>query len=93
MILLEIQHMGVAIAEFEGDAPRAIDVNREAGRIEAPQLMEVEAGDVHVFGPAGCIKGIKAFKSSLLEATVDFGSRALPEIGQLLVSERLDHIP
>jgi hypothetical protein len=37
MILLEIDAAGVAILEFEGDAPRSIDMDRVPLRIEALQ--------------------------------------------------------
>src|SRR5260370_40713263 len=44
VVLLEIDTAGFAILEFEGNAPRSIDVDRIARRIESVQRVKVEAG-------------------------------------------------
>jgi hypothetical protein len=40
VILLEVQDMGIAIPEFEGDAPRTIYMDRIAGRVVALQAVK-----------------------------------------------------
>ena len=58
MILLEIDRESIALVEFEGNAPRAIDMNRVAKRNEAAKRMKIEARQVHVFGRSRGVKGI-----------------------------------
>ena len=48
MILLEINSSSLSLFKLEGDAPRAVDMNRIARRFVAPQSMEVEAREVKV---------------------------------------------
>ena len=50
MILLEIDSAGLAIFEFERDAPRSINVDRIAFRVKAMQGVKVEARDIHFLG-------------------------------------------
>ena len=42
VVLLEVDAVGIAILEFESDAPRSVDVNREADRVETLKGVEVE---------------------------------------------------
>jgi hypothetical protein len=56
MVLLEIDATGLAVFEFERDAPRSIDVDRIAFRIEPLQGMKVEARDVHFLSSDGDVK-------------------------------------
>jgi hypothetical protein len=58
VVLLEIDAAGFAVFEFEGDAPRPIDVNRKALRIESLQGMKVEARNVHLLGSDGNVETV-----------------------------------
>src|ERR671912_989020 len=50
MVLLEVDTHSVAVFEFKGEAPRAIDVNAVPRGAETVQRMEVEPRQVHVIG-------------------------------------------
>jgi hypothetical protein len=58
MILLEIDPAGLAILEFESDAPRSVDVNRVSPWVEALQGMKVEARNVHFLGTDSYIETV-----------------------------------
>jgi hypothetical protein len=58
MVLFEIDTAGLAVFEFERNAPRPIDVDRIASWIEPLQGMKVEAWNVHLFGPDGDIETV-----------------------------------
>ena len=67
MILLKVDAAGVAIREFERDAPRAVDVNRVANRLEALQSMKIKARQVHLLRPRGRIQPIKTDEYALVQ--------------------------
>jgi hypothetical protein len=92
MILLEIDAACLAIVEFEGDAPRPVDMDGEALWIEAVQCVKVEAGNVHFFRSHSDIETIQPDQNALLHLGVDFRAPAeAPEVGQRLASEASDH--
>jgi hypothetical protein len=58
VVLFEIDATGFAIFELERDAPRSIDVDRMAFRVESLQRMKIEARNVHFLGSDGDIETI-----------------------------------
>jgi hypothetical protein len=92
VILLKVDTGGVGPIEFEGNAPRAIDVNRKTRWRKASQSMEVKPGKIHLFRRAGDIQSIEVDQNPLVEPRIDLRRAALrPQIGQRLAPERPDH--
>src|SRR5260370_40623158 len=92
MILFEIDAAGVAIFEFERDAPRSIDVDRITFRIEPLQGMKVETRDVHFLSPDGNLETVEPRKNALVHFRIDFRtSAARPQLRQGLSFEGSDH--
>ena len=60
VILLEVDAAGVAILEFERDAPWPIHMDRVTRRFEASQRMEIKAGHVHFFRLRSDIQTVQA---------------------------------
>jgi len=80
MVLLEIDATGLAVFEFERNAPRSIDVDRIAFRIESLQGVKVETWDVHFLGPDGYIETVEPRKNAFTRFRVDLRTPALPSI-------------
>ena len=59
MILLEVYPAGIAIFEFEGNAPWSTHMDRITRRFKASQGMEIKAGDVHFVRPHGDLQAIQ----------------------------------
>jgi len=91
VVLLEIQHIGVAISELERDAPWPVHMDRIARGVVTSQRVKVETGKVHVLGRGGGIQGIEPPQDTLVKPRVDLGLPRFPEGLQLLVRERLYH--
>ena len=91
MILLEIQHMGVAVAEFEGDAPRAVDMDRIAGGAVAPQRVKVETRQVHILWHGRRIQHIQPPQDARVHPGVNPGRAGFPQGFQVLAGEALYH--
>jgi hypothetical protein len=93
VILFEVDPARVAVLEFEGDAPRSVHMDRIARRLEAPQGIEIEPGDVHFLRPRGDIQAaIETTKNTLLHPRVDLGrSPAFPKLRKGLALEAPDH--
>jgi hypothetical protein len=92
MVLLEIDAAGFAIFEFEGDAPRSIDVDRIALRIEALQGMKVEARNVHFLSSYGDVETVEPRENEFMHLRVDFRTPALrPQLRKDLALEGSDH--
>jgi hypothetical protein len=90
--LFEIDPAGLAILEFECNAPRSIDVNRIASRIEPMQRMKIKAWDVHFLSPDGDIKTVESGKDALMHFCVDLRTLALgPQLRKGFVFEGSDH--
>jgi hypothetical protein len=93
MILLEIDTAGFAIFEFEGDAPRAIDVDRITFRIEPLQGMKVEARDVHFLGSDGDVETVEPRENALMHFRIDLRTPALRlQLRKGFALEGSDHI-
>ena len=92
MVLLEIDTTGIAIFEFESDAPRSIDVDRVALRIEPLQRMKIEARNIHFLGSDGDIESIEPREDTLVHLRIDLRTLALgPKLGKGLAFEGSDH--
>ena len=92
MVLLEIDTTGIAIFEFESDAPRSIDVDRVALRIEPLQRMKIEARNIHFLGSDGDIGSIEPREDTLVHLRIDLRTLALgPELRKRLALESSDH--
>jgi hypothetical protein len=94
MVLLEIDAAGLAILEFEGDAPWSVDMDRIALRIETVQGMKVEAGNVHFLGSDGDVETIEPCENALMHLRIDLRTLALgPKFRKGFAFEGSDHKP
>jgi hypothetical protein len=59
VILLEIDAAGIAVFEFERDAPWSIYMNRLPSRLKASQRMEIKAGNVHFLWPRDDVQAVQ----------------------------------
>ena len=59
--------MGVAIVEFEHDAPWSIDMDRVACCFVTSQSMKTEAGKVHIVRCGGRIKNIQTAQDAFVK--------------------------
>jgi hypothetical protein len=92
MVSFEIDVAGLAIFEFERDAPRSIDVDRIAFRIESLQGMKVEARNVHFLGSDGGVEPIEPCENSFMHLRIDLRTLALgPKFRKGLAFEGSDH--
>src|SRR5215207_140562 len=92
MILLEIDAAGVAVLEFECDAPRSIDVDRITPRIEPVQGVKIEARKVHFLGPDGDIETVQPRENAFVHLRIDLRTPALrPQVRKGLAFEGPDH--
>jgi hypothetical protein len=92
VVLLEVDPIGIAILEFEGDASRSVHMHRVSDRSMAAQGMKVETGNVHVLRLCSPIEGIQPPQDSAAQPGVYLLRRAvLPERGQSLASKASDH--
>jgi hypothetical protein len=58
--LLEIDTESISGIEFEGDTPRAIDVDRIAGWNKTSQGMKIKTREIHLLGRGRGIQAIEA---------------------------------
>src|SRR5882762_9763241 len=92
VILLEVDSAGVAILEFERDAPRSVDVGRIALRIKAMQGVKVEARDVHFFGADGDVEAVQPRENAFVHLRIDLRTPALrPQVREGFALEGSDH--
>jgi hypothetical protein len=92
MVLFKNNSESVARVELERDAPRAIDMNRVAGRNESFQRMKVKSWKVHLFRLSCGIKAIKPDQNASVYFDVNLRSAAFrPQLGKSFTSKRLDH--
>ena len=66
MVLFEVNARSVLSLELERYAPRTVDVNRVADRIETSQRVKVEARDVHILSPLSGVEGVETGKHALV---------------------------
>jgi hypothetical protein len=94
MVLLKIDTAGFAVLEFEGDAPRSIDVDGIALWIESLQGMKVEAWNVHFFGSDSDVETIQPRENAFVHLRIDLRTPALgPKLRKGLAFESSDHEP
>ncbi len=72
MVLLEIDADSIPGIEFEGDAPRAIDVHRVAGGDRALQGVKIKTWKVHLFWRGDGVQSVKTNHDALMHPCVDF---------------------
>ena len=93
MILLEIDPVRITVPEFEGKAPRSVDMYAVARRLEAAQSVKVESGQAHLLGGRGDVQTRKTNENARMHSGVDARSSGGPQPRKLLVAEALDHGP
>ena len=71
MILLEVHVVSITIAKFEGDAPRTIDVDRKARRIETLERVKIVATDIQVVSRANRVQAIQSDSDAFVHSCVD----------------------
>jgi hypothetical protein len=92
VILLEIDSAGLAIFEFERDAPRSINVDRIALRVKAVQSVKIEARDIHFLGADGDIKTVQPRENTFLHFRINLRTPALaPQLRKGLALEGSYH--
>src|SRR5712692_6673230 len=92
VVLFEIDATGLAVFELERDAPRSIDVDGIAPRIEPLQRMKIEARNVHFLSPNGDVEPVEPCENSFVHLRIDLRALAFGrEIRKGLVFESSDH--
>jgi hypothetical protein len=93
MVLLEIDPSSLSFIKLKRYAPRAVDMNRIAWRLVAPQPMEVEAREIEVRWFHRRIESIEHQQRPHLKIRSNPAASALLEkLTQALVLPRPDHI-
>ena len=72
MVSLEIDADSISRFDFEGDAPRTVDVDGVAGGDKTFQGMKVKPGKVHLFRRSCRIQAIEADQDALVHLGIDF---------------------
>jgi hypothetical protein len=94
VILLEIDVGRIAVTEFEGDAPWAIDMDRVALGIEATERVKIETCQVQPFNISDRIQAIEPDNDAFMHPDIDLrGFPGRPKVAQRLAFECLDHAP
>jgi hypothetical protein len=92
MVLFKINPESVARVEFEGNAPRTIDMDRVAGWNESFEGMKVKPRKIHLFRRGCGIKAIKPDENPLVQFDIDLrGATLRPQVGKSFASKRPDH--
>ena len=71
MILLKVYVVSIAIAKFEGNAPRTIDVDRKARWIETLERVKIVATKVQVVSRANRVQTIQSDSDAFVHSYVD----------------------
>jgi hypothetical protein len=92
VVLLEIDAGGVAVVEFECDAPRAVHVDRIADGRETPQRMKIKSRKVHFIRRRTGVKPVEPKQNPAVKTFVDFsGPASGPEIRKRFAPETENH--
>ena len=92
MILFEINPERASVAPLEGDAPRAVDMDRIAPRPRAPQRVEVKTGLIERFKASRFVDCIQTDESAVVQIRSHTGTLAgLKQFPQPTVPKTLDH--
>ena len=75
MVLLQVNVPRVALAPFEGDAPRAVHMKAVTLRF-TPERMEIEARDVEIAQRRGLLERIQSPERPVLEVRRHFSASA-----------------
>jgi hypothetical protein len=89
VVLLEIDAESISRVDFEGDAPRTIDVDGVTGGNKTFQDMKIKPGKVHLLRRSCGIQAIKTDQDALVHLGIDLRRPAFrPQIGERLASKR-----
>ena len=92
MILLQVNFVSVTVGKLECDTPRAVHMDRVAGRLKAPQRMELRSGVIHVRSIPGLIESVQQTQDSAFQAPINSTrSTFAPKLGQGFMLEGSDH--
>ena len=90
MILLEIDAIGIPVHEFECYAPRTVDVDRVT--LAAFQSVEVETGQIHVFGARRILQSIEPPQAARMHSLVNLScGTPFEQLLQAFMLEAFDH--
>lgn len=90
MILLEIDAISIAVDEFECYAPRTVNVDRVT--LAASQGVEVETGQIHVFGARSILQSVEPPQAARMHRLLNLSCRApFEQFLQAFVLEAFDH--
>jgi hypothetical protein len=90
MILLEVHAPRISVREFEGQAPRAVHMDGIADWRKAFERMEVEAGQIHIFGHGRNVETVEPEQDAPMHPNIDrLGASFGPEIRKRLLLKLL----
>src|SRR5438105_2368146 len=93
-VLLEVDAACLAIFEFKCNAPRPVDVDRIALRIQPVQGMKVEARDVHFLSSDSKVETIEPRENAFMHFRINLRTpRPCSTIRKGLAFEGSDHEP
>jgi hypothetical protein len=93
MILLEVHAPRISVREFEGQAPRAVHMDRIADWRKALERMEVEDGQIHIFGLGRNVETVEPEQDAPMHPNIDrLGASFGPEVRKRLALKALDQI-
>jgi hypothetical protein len=93
VVLLEVHAPRISVREFEGQAPRAIYMDSVADWRKAFECMEVEAGQVHIFGLGRNVETVEPDQDTAMHPSIDCpGASFGPEVRQRLALKAPDQI-
>ncbi len=61
----------MTFSKLECDTPRAVHMNRVAGRFKASQRMELRSSEVHVLYTPGMVETVQQTQDAAFQAPVD----------------------
>lgn len=94
MILFEVDPARVVAVELECDAPRPVDMHREARWLKPPECMKIEPRDVHVLRCGRCVEAVESKQQPSVKPRVYLCTSAVrPKVGERFAPERADHSP
>ena len=90
LILLEVDAISIAVVEFEGYAARTVDMDRVTPA--ASQGVEVETGEIHVFGARSILQSIEPPQAARMHGLLNLSRRTpFEQLLQAFMLEAFDH--
>ena len=71
MILFQVDTPGLTIGKFKCEAPRAVDMNRVARRIESIERVKIESRKVHFLWPGDDIQPVKPDQNTAVKIYIN----------------------